>query len=75
MGLSPSWTLEPIQWLECLTHYLGSLKRGAATSLTTEDEDSLLDEGPTSEFDPAETIANGDEDDDSAELASLRGSL
>ena len=40
----------------------------AARSLTAEDEDSLLDEGPTSEFDPAETIADGDEDDDSAEL-------
>ena len=41
----------------------------AATSLTAEDEETLLDEGPSSEFDPAATIADGDEDDDSAALS------
>ena len=43
-------------------------KPRAAPSLTAEDEHSLLDEGATSEFGPAETIADGDEDNDSAVL-------
>ena len=42
----------------------------AAKSLTVENEDSLLDGGPTSEFDSAEIIAGDDEDEDSAERSS-----
>ena len=40
----------------------------AATPLIAEGEDSLLDEGPASEFDPAETVVDGAEDDGISEL-------